>query len=64
LVVDRHDAPDAAEVHSFQIEAHGFALDFFRLAERLRVWRVEAGTLSALVGLAARVGVSRFGLLF
>jgi hypothetical protein len=31
------DATDAAEVHSFQIEAHRFAFSLFRITKRERV---------------------------
>ena len=63
LMIDREDAPDAAEVRAFQVEAHRFALRLFRVAERLRLWRVEAPALFALVALAACASVAGFNLL-
>lgn len=62
LVVDREDAPDAAEVRAFEVEAHGLALGLVGVAERLRVRRVDALTLPALVALAASLGVAGFSL--
>ncbi|MCA1568463.1 MAG: hypothetical protein LC803_22995 [Acidobacteria bacterium] len=62
-MVDAEHAPDAAEVSTFQMEAHRFTLCLFWIAERLRLRRVDALTLFALVALAAGAGVSGFCLL-
>lgn len=53
LVVDREDAPDAAEVHAFEVEAHRLALDVVGIAERQRLGRVDAGAAATLIPLAA-----------
>ena len=62
-MVDAESAPDAAEVSTFQIEADCFTLRFFWIAEWLRLWRVDALTLFALVPLAAGARVAGFSLL-
>lgn len=62
-MVNREDAPDAAEFRPFQVEAHRLALSCFRVAGRLGVGRVDTLTLSALVALAAGAGVARLSLL-
>ena len=58
LVVDREDAPDAAEVSAFQVEAYRFTLGLLRVAERLRLRRVDALTTLTPVALAAGAGVA------
>ena len=62
LMIDREDAPDAAEVRAFQIESHRFTLRLCRVAERFRLWRVNALALAALVTLTAGACASGFGL--
>ena len=64
LVVDSEQASDATEVHAFQIEAHRFALCFFRVAERLWLRRIDALALFALIALAAGVRITGFRLCF
>ncbi len=62
LVVNAEDAADAAEVGAFEVEAHRLALRLLGVAEWLRVRRVDALALLALVALAAGGGVTRLGL--
>ena len=63
LMVDAKDAPDAAEVRAFEVEAHGLAPRLLRVAERLRVESVDALAVLAPVALAAGAGVAGFSLL-
>jgi hypothetical protein len=61
-MIDREDAPDAAEVRAFQIESHRFTLRLFRVTERFRLRRVHALAFTALVTLTAGACASGFGL--
>jgi len=63
LVVDAEDAPDAAEVRAFEVEAHRLTLRLFGITERLRVRGIDALALFALVTLTAGASVARFSLL-
>lgn len=63
LVVDAYDTPDAAEVSAFEVEPDGFPPCLFRVAERLRVGRVDALKLLASIMPAARAGIAGFSLL-
>jgi hypothetical protein len=47
------DARGAAEVRAFEVKTHRFALGLFRVAERLRLRRVDALAFSACIALAA-----------
>ena len=63
LVVDREDAPDAPQVHPFEVELDGLCADFIRVAVRRRLGRVDAVAEAAAEALAAGGVEAAFGLL-
>ena len=62
LMIDCKDAPDAALIGAFQIEAHGLVAHRFWVAVEVRLWRIVAIALAALEALTASAVQSGFDL--